>query len=180
MPDRTTPRKDIRLDERVYSQPGIVALLTSCTSGKSPLFGNAIAAQTVTEEIRRLHGDCWRMLGFCVMPDHVHLLVLNVERSLVDLMKLLKGRTSSRLRGLVNGPVWQRSFHDHILRRNEDINRTLLYLLENPVRAGLAARWTEYEWCGSLVWPDVEPGFFETNPADVLWSEVFTSDVRPD
>jgi len=107
------------------------------------------------------------------MPNHVHLLALNVDGSLLDLMRQFKGRKSTRLRGRVKSPVWQRSFHDHILRRNEDINRTVLYLLENPVRAGLVRKWTEYPWCGSFQWPTIDAEFFSVNPKDVMWSEVF-------
>ena len=107
------------------------------------------------------------------MPNHVHLLVLNVGGSLIDFMRLFKGRSSKSLRQHVEGPLWQRSFHDHILRRNEDISGVLRYLLENPVRAGLTNDWTTYPWCGSLEWPDIDPEFFAINPSDVMWGEVF-------
>lgn len=35
------------------------------------------------------------------------------------------------------GPVWQRPYHDHAVRREEDLNAVIGYLLNNPVRAGL-------------------------------------------
>jgi REP element-mobilizing transposase RayT len=125
------------------------------------------------KELDRLHAERWRILGYCVMPDHVHLLVLNIENSLLDFMRLFKGRLVRRLRGHVAGTVWQRSSHDHLLRRNEDINGTLRYLLENPVRAGLVDKWTQYPWCGSLQWPKIDPEFFAVNSANVLWGEIF-------
>jgi len=167
-------RSRIRLDPRVYSQPGVIALLTACTNGKRPLFKKPDVADLVTEEIRTLHGKTWRILGYCVMPNHVHLLALNVGGSLLDLMKRLKGRTSTRLRGQVVSPVWQRSFHDHLLRRNEDINGTIRYLLENPVRAGFVSEWNEYRWCGSMEWPIIDSDFFSVNPSDIIWSQVFS------
>ena len=107
------------------------------------------------------------------MPDHVHLLALNIQGSLLDLMRLFKGRTARRLRGDVTGTLWQRGFHDHLLRRNEDIFRNLLYMFENPVRAGLVETWTEFRWCGSFQWPGIGPEFFSVRPEDVLWSEIF-------
>ncbi len=127
------------------------------------------------EEITNLHGPSWRILGYCVMPNHIHLLAFNVDGSLLDLMIRLKGRSAARLRGRVESPLWQRSFHDHIIRRNEDINRTIRYLLENPVRAGLVSDWTEYRWCGSMEWPMIDNEFFAINPSQVIWSEVFAS-----
>ena len=166
-------RSRIRLDPRVYSQPGVIALLTACTNKKRPLFKKPDAADLVTEEIRTLHSKTWQILGFCVMPTHVHLLALNVDGSLLDLMKRPKGRVSTRLRGQIESPLWQRAFHDHILRRNEDINRTIRYLLENPVRAGFVDQWTQYRWSGSPRWPEIDESFFSHHPSDVIWSEVF-------
>lgn len=107
------------------------------------------------------------------MPDHVHLLVINLKGSLIEFMRILKGRTARGLRGSTAGSLWQRSFHDHLLRRNEDINGTLLYLLENPVRAGLVEEWTQYPWCGSFQWPGIDPEFFAVRPENVLWNEIF-------
>lgn len=173
MPKAPPRRTRIRLDERVYTQTGVIALLTACTEKKRPLFRDPRLASAAAEEIQRLHGETWRILGYCVMPDHIHLLALNIEGSLADLMKRLKGRLSTRLRGRVETPIWQRSFHDHILRRNEDINRTVLYLLENPVRAGLVSDWSQYRWCGSMEWPNIDAEFFSVNPSNVIWSDVF-------
>ena len=150
-----------------------MALLTTCCASRRRIFSDPGRASLATEKIRRLHGDTWRILGFCVMPDHIHLLVFNLNGSIVDLMRLLKGRIAKGLRGQIDGTLWQRSFHDHFLRRNEDINRTLLYMLENPVRAGLAREWPEYPWCGSPQWPHMDAEFFRVNPKDVMWSEVF-------
>jgi REP element-mobilizing transposase RayT len=138
------------------------------------MFSEPELADVVLSEIRRLHGEWCSVLGYCIMPDHVHLLALNLDGSLIEFMRLLKGRTASELRGRVGGPLWQRSFHDHLIRRNEDINATLRYLLENPVRAGLVDDWTKYHWSGSLRWPDVGPEFFAVNPSDVMWVELFS------
>jgi REP element-mobilizing transposase RayT len=141
-------RKKARLHQDVYAQPGAVALLTACTASRRSVFADPNRADLVTTEIGRLHGENWRILGFCVMPDNVHLLVFNINGSLLDLMRLFKGRLARGLRGEIPGTLWQRGFHDHLPRRNEDIHQTLLYMFENPVRAGLAAEWTQYPWCG--------------------------------
>jgi REP element-mobilizing transposase RayT len=147
--------------------------LTTCTAYRRPVFENPDRADLVTTEIGHLHGEKWRILGFCVMPDHVHLLVFNIDGSLLDLMRLFKGRTSRGLRGDVTDTLWQRGFHDHLLRRNEGIHQTLLYMFENPVRASLVAEWTQYAWCGSFQWPGIDPEFFSVRPQDVLWNEAF-------
>jgi REP element-mobilizing transposase RayT len=49
------------------------------------------------------------------------------------------------------GPFWQRSYYDHVLRRDEDLESVRSYISENPVRAGLAEVPEEYPFSGSLV-----------------------------
>jgi hypothetical protein len=111
--------------------------------------------------------------GCRVMPDHIHLLTMNTTGGNVsNLIRSFKGRTSTRLRALGFTSVWQRGFHDHVLRRHEDISASLRYLLENPVRAHLVEDWQSYPWCGSLKWPEIDHDFFAANPADVLWAEI--------
>ncbi len=172
MPPERHRRKNIRVHQDVYAQPGTMALLTACTASRRDVFADPDHADLLTTEIRRLHGEEWRVLGFCVMPDHVHLLVLNLRGSLIDFMRTLKGRTARGLRGSLARRLWQRSFHDHLLRRNEDIAVTLLYLFENPVRAGLVEEWTQHPWSGSYQWPGIGPEFFAIRPENVLWNEI--------
>jgi REP element-mobilizing transposase RayT len=173
VPPRKPRRKPVRLYEEAYARSGALALLTACTASRRRVFGVPDRADLVTTEIGHLHGENWRILGYCVMPDHVHLLAFNIQGSLLDLMRLFKGRTAKGLRGEVTGTLWQRGFHDHLLRRNEDISRTLLYMFENPVRAGLVEAWTQFSWCGSFQWPEIDPEFFSVRPEDVHWNEVF-------
>ena len=176
MPPRKPRRKPVRLYEEAYAHPGALALLTACTASRRHVFDVPNRADLLATEIGRLHGENWRILGFCVMPDHVHLLAFNIQGSLLDLMRLFKGRTARGLRGDVTGTLWQRGFHDHFLRRNEDIFRTLLYMFENPVRAGLAEAWTDFRWSGSFQWPEIDQEFFNVRPEDVRWNEVFGTD----
>ncbi len=172
MPNSKHRRQQIRLAPEVYAQPGAVALLTTCTTDRKRIFEHPNHADLVMSEISRLHNDDSRVLGFCIMPDHVHLLVLNLNSSLLDFMRVLKGRTAHLLRSHGAYAVWQGSFHDHLLRRNEDISGTLRYLLENPVRAGLVDSWTKYRWCGSMQWPEINCEFFTVKPGNILWAEV--------
>ncbi len=45
--------------------------------------------------------------------------------------------------------LWQKSYYDHILRREEDASQVVRYILENPIRAGLAASVDEYPYAWS-------------------------------
>lgn len=75
--------------------------------------------------------------AFVVMPDHVHwLLQLKDGVSLGEAVRRFKARVSLAL----GASIWQRGFHDHALRRDEDIVAAARYVVANPVRAGLVRR----------------------------------------
>ena len=48
-----------------------MALLTACTASRRHIFADSIHADLAVTEIGRLHGENWRILGFCVMPEDV-------------------------------------------------------------------------------------------------------------
>jgi len=47
---------------------------------------------------------------------------------------------------LLGRPVWQRGFHDHALRAEEDIVGVARYLVANPLRAGLCDKIGNYPY----------------------------------
>jgi len=52
-----------------------------------------------------------------------------------------------------NQPLrWQKSYYDHVLRREEDIAVVARYIIGNPVRARLVKGAGEYPFFGSFVW----------------------------
>ncbi len=94
------------------------------------------------------------VLAYCFMPDHLHLL-LSVEGNtgIIDFIGKFKSATT-RLswKRANNNRLWQRSFHDHLLRDREDESEYLRYILTNPVRAGLVDEWIQYPFGGSFVY----------------------------
>jgi hypothetical protein len=63
-------------------------------------------------------------------------------------MRLIKGRSAHFLNKLLDrhGPVWQEESFDHVLRSNESLSEKVNYICQNPVRAGLVGRETDYRW----------------------------------
>jgi REP element-mobilizing transposase RayT len=95
-------------------------------------------------------------LAFVVMPDHFHWLVqLADETSLSEVVRLLKGRSARVLnQGQVSTKrAWQPGFHDHAVRREEDIEALANYLIQNPLRAGLVESRDEYPFWWSVWHP---------------------------
>jgi REP-associated tyrosine transposase len=90
-----------------------------------------------------------------VMPDHVHMIFtpllneLAMEfHSLAEIMDAVKGASAHRINKALGrtGRVWQAESFDHVLRSSENLDAKIIYLLENPVRAGLVREWTDYPW----------------------------------
>jgi putative transposase len=81
------------------------------------------------------------------MPDHLHLQVAPLQGNLVDLISGWKSFTGNLLRSEgLEGACWQRGFYDHALRKEEDFRTAAEYIVNNPVRAGIVARWREYPY----------------------------------
>jgi len=80
------------------------------------------------------------LLCWVLMPDHWHGLVkLGGARSLAETMNRAKGLSARRFNqaNRRHGPVWANAFHDHALRKDENLRGVARYIFENPVRAGL-------------------------------------------
>jgi len=74
-------------------------------------------------------------------------------KGIIELVREIKS-LSTRLawqRGH-KGAIWQRSFYDHFLRRDEDCMVTAKYIIGNPVRKGIVECWEDYPFSGSLVY----------------------------
>jgi len=86
--------------------------------------------------------------AWVVMPNHVHLLITpQVEAP--ALLRRLKGasaRESNKLLGLTGRPFWQDESYDRLVRNANEFQRIESYILQNPVRAGLARSAEEYPW----------------------------------
>ena len=81
-----------------------------------------------------------------VMPDHLHFIATLKDGELPRLMQSLKGYTSRQINTLLNrkGVFWQDQYHEHAIRKDEVLNEVVLYMLHNPVRAGLVKDFHDY------------------------------------
>ncbi len=58
------------------------------------------------------------------MPDHLHFVAGIKQGSLAKLMRNLKSYTAKKINILLEGkgPFWQPQYHDHAVRKDEDLN----------------------------------------------------------
>jgi putative transposase len=130
------------------SEHGRVYLVTTVTDGRRPLFADLPASRLAIRELRQCDalGRC-RTLAFVLMPDHLHWLLQLEDGDLSRLVGLYKARSAKMINHRRDTPrmrVWQPGFHDHALRREEDLLATARYIVANPVRAGLTKRLGDY------------------------------------
>jgi REP element-mobilizing transposase RayT len=139
-------RKNIRLSKEVYATPNQMFSITICTKDRRPLFTNHQWSKDVLETLRTGNfGQETECFAYCLMPDHLHLAIASKGENLIILLNQWKSYTANLLRkkGLEGG-CWQRSFYDHALRKEEDIQAVAEYIVQNPARSGLVKEWKEY------------------------------------
>ena len=91
------------------------------------------------------------VLAYCVMPDHVHILLEGASETadLRDAVARWKQRTGYDWRIRYGTRLWQPGYHDRVLREGDDTRAVVRYVLQDPVRAGLVRTVGEYAWLGS-------------------------------
>ena len=83
---------------------------------------------------------------YVIMPNHIHILAViygeplgtgNPSPTINKVIGWLKYQTTKQINLMRNSPgekVWQRSFHDHIIRGQQDYDEIWQYIDENPLR----------------------------------------------
>jgi REP element-mobilizing transposase RayT len=130
-----------------FSQESRAYLLTAVTAQRIPWFQVFSFAQIMCQNLS--HPNCLqdaRNLCWVVMPDHVHLLLQLGQSELSTIMKRLKARSAVLLNREIGrrGRFWAPGFHDHALRKEEELISVARYIVANPLRAGLVNHVADY------------------------------------
>ncbi|MBX3176608.1 MAG: transposase [Candidatus Hydrogenedentes bacterium] len=97
-------------------------------------------ATLVEDNLRHFDGERYRLLAWCVMPNHVHAIAEMFESpSLEEVTHTWKSYTAHRINKIIGrrGSVWQREVFDRYMRSPEHLEYTICYVEDNPVNAGL-------------------------------------------
>jgi REP element-mobilizing transposase RayT len=98
------------------------------------------------------------LLVHVFMPDHAHILLAGREETsdTLSAIRAFKHQTGYWLSQHNPQYAWQKDYYDHILRTwergDEEIQKHIRYILCNPVRKGLVAKWQDYPYKGSTVY----------------------------
>jgi REP element-mobilizing transposase RayT len=136
-----------RLRTGRYAEQNRIYLLTANTLKREPVFRDYTLGRMVVHQFKQAqdHGFA-ETLAFVVMPDHFHWLIQLQKGSLGQLMcqaKSLSARIINAETGRT-GSLWQQSFHDRALRRDEDLVKLARYVVANPLRAGVVGKLGDY------------------------------------
>ncbi len=131
-----------------YQKCGVFHFLTFSCYRRQPLLGNAGAFSVFEREleaVRRRYG--FVVAGYVLMPEHVHLLVGEPNKSsLAVALQVLKQQTSRKLKGRGEVRFWQRRYYDFNVWTDEKRKEKLRYMHRNPVKRGLVEKPEHWPW----------------------------------
>ena len=130
---------------RRYQQTGHLHFITFSCYRRQPKLGTS-AARSRFEESLEQACRCYGVgvLGYVVMPEHVHLLVNEPKRALLSkVIQALKLSVSMRSR---ERPFWMAHYYDFNVAAHEKFVEKLRYIHRNPVRRGLVAQPEDWKW----------------------------------
>jgi putative transposase len=152
-----------------YHQTGCPHFVTFSCWRRMPLLASAEARrlfQSALEETRRSYR--WCVLGYVVMPEHVHLLVSEPERAtLATALQALKQSVARRLIGGLPH-FWEKRYHDFNVFTARKIVEKLRYLHRNPVERGLVEKPEDWAWSSFRHYATGEAGVVEIGSEWVL------------
>lgn len=104
-------------------------------------------AKTVADAFEHFDGERYRLVAWCIMPNHVHLVLQALPgHNLPEIMHSLKSFTAKEANRILgrSGEFWQAEYYDHLIRDEDDLRHAVEYARSNPDRAGLSGwKWRQ-------------------------------------
>jgi REP element-mobilizing transposase RayT len=147
------------MSQRHFNQNNQTMLITSITHNRERFFLNPTCAREAIETLYRVQAfHPFFLYAFCIMPDHIHLLVHVPEPETISrIMNVWKSGVVSNI-GI--SKLWQKRFHVQFVHEPEGAR---LYIHQNPVRAGLVDCAENYPWSSAC-------GKWDVSSLDCTWS----------
>ena len=130
IPDETARERELRRRIARHEDRG---------AGESLLMRPNCAA-IVHAQLLKGHPAQYRLLDWCIMPNHVHVLVkLEGSASISEVVRSWKGPSAVEINRWLQrcGPLWQREYYDRLVRDMEHLHECRAYIRNNPVKANL-------------------------------------------
>ena len=105
------------------------------------------------ETLRKFDGSRYRLIAWCVMPNHVHVLIdpLDSLGRIVQSWKSYTGRwilahNAELGLGVPGKECWMREYWDRYIRDDKHLRQVIGYIHENPAKAGLCSNAADWPW----------------------------------
>jgi putative transposase len=152
-------------------EPGAIFHVWARGNNKQPIFlddrDRIRYIELLAETVRRCG---WRLMAYCLMENHVHLLVETPDANLSAGMQILQGKYGiyfNERHGRV-GHVFQSRFGSERIRSEAQLWVTAAYVVRNPVAAGLCSRPEDWRWSSHrCVLEETAPGWLDA--ARLIW-----------
>jgi REP element-mobilizing transposase RayT len=106
-------------------------------------------ASLVEEALFHFDDQRYRLLAWCLMPNHVHVVIEMLGgHSLSRVVWSWKSFTAKQANTILqrSGVFWDVDYFDRYMRNEEHLSRTIEYVEQNPVKAGLCSTPPEWPW----------------------------------
>jgi REP element-mobilizing transposase RayT len=123
-------------------------------------------AAIVADAIRHFY-DRYRLLAWCVMPNHVHVLFSPLRGfTLSSILQSWKSYSAHQANRALqrSGVFWQREYFDHLVRSESHLLKFAKYIEQNPQKAGLHS----WPWVSTSCTAGVSPASSSANPNSSL------------
>ena len=139
-------------EKRIYIE-GAFYHVTSRTNNKIRIFepgiGQNIMLITLQSAKRKYR---FRLTNFCIMPNHIHLLIQPKEKtSLSCIMQWIKTQ-SAKWWNRINGAedhMWGERFFSRVIKDMQEYDYVMNYIDQNPVVGGLVTEPAEWKASGA-------------------------------
>jgi putative transposase len=167
--------------KRYYGRGHLHFLTFSCY-GRPPLLRAVRAKNLFLKELARVRREySFALIGYVVMPEHVHLLVSEPKKGTPStVLQMLKQRVSRKVRqkktdhaiAQVHLPFpeqrlpqfWQARFYDFNVYTDRKRREKLDYMHGNPVTRKLVRRPQDWPWSSYLFYEKGERGLITIDP----------------
>ncbi len=127
-------------------------LLDLSPSGHVLTFKNA--ADIVVQTLLYHHETKYRLIAWCVMPNHVHVLIeTQLGFRLGDIVREWKTFSARQINLSLErkGPLWADDYFDRMIRNEDQYYEVLFYIEQNPVKAKLVLKPELWPWSSAFM-----------------------------
>jgi REP element-mobilizing transposase RayT len=114
-------------------------------------------ATMVESSLLRFDQERYRLLAWCIMPNHVHCIMeIGKDFPLDKVLHSLKSYTAHEANKILarSGKFWFREYHDRYIRDDEHLAVAVEYVESNPVKAKLVDRKELWKWSSARLHHD--------------------------